>query len=529
MAHPVRPDSYVEINNFYTSTVYNKGAEVVRMLRQLIGAEAFRRGTDLYFSRHDGQAVTTDDFVKAMEDASGVDLGQFRLWYSQAGTPVVAVGHAYDAQSGVFILHLRQTCPPTPGQPHKEPFHMPVAVALLDVDGQELPVRLLGEPVGTTGTRVLQLRQAEETYVFDGLSREPVPSLLRGFSAPIRLQVDRSDDECSFLMQHDSDSFSRWEAAQGLGCKLILDIATRSRTQDVPVLDPRFAEAFRATLRSNHADRAMIAQVLTLPSETYLADFMDPIDPQALHDARTLVLRLLAQTLRPDLLAVYRDGALPTAYSVDPQVVGRRSLRNLCLSYLMELDDPEVRAACVAQFHDGNNMTDVMAALRALAGTDCHERHDALAAFHHKWRDEPLVLDKWFALQATSRLPGTLAEVKTLTRHPAFTLKNPNRVRALIGSFSTGNPVRFHDRSGAGYRFLAERVLEIDRLNPQLAARLAGALSLWRRYEPRRQALMKGQIERILAAPRLSRDVHEIVSKSLGSSAAGGKRKRKPR
>ncbi len=524
MAHPVRPESYVEINNFYTTTVYNKGAEVVRMLRELIGADAFRRGTDLYFDRHDGHAVTTDDFVKAMEDASGIDLGQFRFWYSQAGTPHVHIGRAYDARTGVYILHVRQTCPPTPGQPHKEPFHIPFAIALLDGDGRELPVSLMGEHSGVVGTRVLQVRQAEQTFVCVGVPQEPVPSLLRGFSAPVRLQTDLSESERCFLLGCDSDPFSRWEAGQQLAAGFILDLAAKPRRRgSTQPLNPQFVEAFRATLRSDDPDKAMIAQVLALPSEAYLADLMDPVDPQALHDARVSVLRVLAQTLRDDLLAIYQDNLGRGGYSVDPESVGRRSLKNLCLSYLMELDDPQVREVCVAQFRRADNMTDVMAALRALAGTDCRERRDALAEFHDKWRDEPLVLDKWFALQATSRLPGTLAEVKTLTRHPAFTLKNPNRVRALIGSFCAGNPARFHDRSGAGYAFLADQVLKIDRLNPQLAARLAGALSLWHKYEARRQALMKKQLERILGEPALSRDVQEIASKSLGSAGAEGK------
>ncbi|MHB8346994.1 MAG: aminopeptidase N [Acidiferrobacterales bacterium] len=529
MAHAVRPESYVEINNFYTATVYNKGAEVVRMLRELIGMDGFRRGTDLYFERYDGQAVTTDDFVKAMEDANGINLSQFRLWYSQAGTPQLHIGRAHDARSGTYILHVRQSCPPTPGQPHKQPFHMPLAIALLDDDGQELPMRLMGEHSGVIGTRVLQLRQEEETFVFVGMPKEPVPSLLRGFSAPVRLQFELSDSERCFLLGCDGDSFSRWEAGQQLAGEIILDLAAQSLKHTPQLLNAQFVEAFRTTLRSDHLDKAMIAQALILPSETYLADFMDPIDPQALHDARVSVLRSLAQTLRDDLLSVYRDNVGQGDYGVDPESVGRRSLKNLCLSYLMELDDAETRQLCVDQFRRADNMTDVMAALRALVGTDCDERREALVAFHEKWRDEPLVMDKWFALQATSRLPGTLAEVKALTRHPAFNLKNPNRVRALIGSFCAGNPARFHDRSGAGYAFLADQVLRIDRLNPQLAARLVGALSLWRKYEARRQALMKRQLEHILADAGLSRDVQEIVSKSLESAGAEAKTRRSGR
>ncbi len=521
MAHPVRPDSYVEINNFYTTTVYNKGAELVRMLRSLVGPERFRRGTDLYFERHDGQAVTTDDFVRAMEDAAGADLGQFRLWYSQAGTPVLHIGRAHDARSGTYILHVRQSCPPTPGQPHKKPFHIPFAVALLGRDGRELPLRLLGEHSGTAGTRMLELRQEEETFVFAGVPEEPVPSLLRGFSAPVRLQTDLTDSELCFLMSHDSDPFNRWEAAQRLASTLILRLAVRPPGGGAPVIDPRYVEAFRETLRSAHEDKAMIAQVLTLPSETYLADFMDPVDPQALYEARTWLLQSLARMLRDDLHATYRNNASDGTYDIDSRSVGRRSLKNLCLAYLMELNDPQVREDCVRQFRSAGNMTDAIAALRALASTDCHERRDVLAEFHDRWQAEPLVLDKWFALQATSRLPGTLAEVRSLVRHPAFSLRNPNRVRALIGSFASGNPARFHDRRGAGYAFVAGQILRIDRLNPQLAARLAGVFSLWRKYEPHRQSLMKQQLERILSAPGLSRDVHEIGSKSLGRVDSG--------
>ncbi len=517
MAHPVRPESYMEINNFYTMTVYNKGAEVVRMLHQLLGVEGFRRGTDLYFDRHDGQAVTTDDFVRAMEDANSADLHQFRRWYEQAGTPQLHIGRAYDCRSRIYVLHVRQTCAPTPGQPRKEPFHMPLAISLLNAEGQEMPVRLMGEHSGTTGTRVLQLRQPEETFVFVDVPHEPVPSLLRGFSAPVKIQSDLTDSERCFLLAHDADPFSRWEAGQQLATRLILDLTDRIQQLQALSVGMDFIDAFRVTLRSENQDEAMIAQTLTLPSESYLADLIDPADPQALHDARRYVLRALAEALREDFLSVYRANTGHGSYSTDPESIRQRSLKNLCLAYLMELDDKSIRAICMEQFHSSDNMTDVMAALHAFANTDCDERRDLLAVFYGKWRDDPLVLNKWFALQATSRLCGTLTEVKALTRHPAFTLRNPNRVRALIGSFASGNPVRFHDRNGAGYEFLADHVLTIDRLNPQVAARLVGGLSLWRKYEPRRQNMMKAQLERILREAVLSRDVREIVTKSLNA------------
>ena len=518
MAHPVRPESYVEINNFYTMTVYNKGAEVVRMLQTIVGAEGFRRGTDLYFGRHDGQAVTTDDFVRAMEDANQIDLSQFRRWYSQAGTPQLRIGRAYDERSRTYVLHVSQNCPATPGQPHKEPFHMPFAIALLDAEGQELPLRLLGEPAGVTGNRVLQLRQSEETFVFVDIPHEPVPSLLRGFSAPVRVEVDLSNSERSFLMGHDTDPFGRWESGQQLAAKLILDLTERIQQKRSLSLSAEFVDAFRATLCDETLDRALVTQALTLPSETYLAELIQPIDPQALHEARMFVLRTLAETLRPELRVAHESSADSGSFDVSQESVGRRSLKNLCLFFLAQLEDKDSRALCVAQFRSSRNMTDVMAALHAISNIDCAERHELLGEFYDKWQNDPLVLNKWFGLQATSRLPQTLADVKALARHPAFTLRNPNRVRALIGSFSTGNPARFHDRSGEGYKFLADHVLKLDRLNPQVAARLVSALSLWRKYEPRRRALMKGQLQRIVRQRSISKDVREIVSKSLEGS-----------
>ncbi len=509
LAHPVRPESYVEINNFYTMTVYNKGAEVIRMLHTLLGPARFRKGTDLYFERHDGQAVTTDDFVKAMEDASGVDLTQFKRWYTQAGTPELAVTSAYDAKAKTYSLTVKQTCPPTPGQKEKLPFHIPLAVGLLNRDGRDLPLKTEGPSSG-----VLELRKTEETFVFTGVPHEPVLSLLRGFSAPVKLTLERSDDELSFLMANDSDEFNRWDASQRLAIKTILALVREQQAGKKLTLGNSFIEAFRKTLGNATLDHGFIAMVLTLPSETYLAEFLDEIDPPAVHEARQFVVRTLALQMKDVLLELHSTLKDEGPYRLDPASVGKRSLRNVCLGYLAELDTPEMRLLCREQFQTGSNMTEVIAALASLAQLDCQEREAALADFYNKWKNDPLVMDKWLAIQAGSSLPKTLDNVKALTRHPAFSLKNPNKVRALIGAFSA-NAVRFHDAGGAGYVFLADAVLEVDAMNPQIAARLASAFTMWKRYDASRRTLMQAQLQRILAAPGLSRDVHEIAAKSL--------------
>jgi len=515
VAHPVRPESYVEINNFYTVTVYNKGAEVIRMIRSLLGSTGFRKGTDLYFSRHDGQAVTTDDFVKAMEDANGVDLSQFRLWYSQAGTPELHVIRAYDSAAKTYTLTIKQTCPPTPGQQEKRPFHIPVAFGLLDDDGEDLPLRLEGEVNATVGTRVLQIRSAEETFVFADIPREPVPSMLRSFSAPVKVDLDLSDDERLFLMAYDSDEFNRWDAGQQLAVKRIMNLIRDRQQGEALKLDSKFTNAFQKTLGSDMKDKAFQAFALMLPAETYLADFMAVIDPTAVHEARRFVQKTLAIELKESFLAAYRENLDIGPYRIDQESVGRRSLKNTCLTYLMELDDEDIRSLCVKQFKTAGNMTDVMAALANLANNDCPERQEALDSFYDTWKNDPLIMDKWLSIQAMSRLPNTLETVKALTRNPAFTIRNPNKVRALIGAFAQGNPARFHDPSGAGYEFLADHVVIIDPLNPQIAARLVSAFTLWKRYDENRKALMKEQLDRILKTPGLSKDVHEIVSKSL--------------
>ncbi len=523
MAHPVRPESYVEINNFYTVTVYNKGAEVVRMLAHLVGPQCFRRGTDLYFERHDGQAVTTDDFVDAIETAAkecpgipgGADFTQFKRWYSQAGTPALTVRHRYDAEQKTLTLDITQTCPPTPGQARKQPFHIPLAVGLLDAKGSDLPLCLEGENEAGNTTRVLHLREASQSFTFTGVPEGAVPSLLRGFSAPVKLADDLSDTQRYFLMAHDSDPFSRWEAGQKMAVQTLMGLVDDLHAGRPLALNDTFAEGFARTLEDERLDPAFAALALTLPAENYLAEFLEPIDPQAIHDARDFLRRALAERLRAQLEKVYAENSGDGDYRIDGESIGRRALKNACLAYLARIGDDGAMALAERQFTQAGNMTDSMAALAALASQPGDSRERALAAFYARWRDEPLVVDKWLSIQATAPLPDTLERVRALTEHEAFTLKNPNKVRALIGAFASANPACFHAIDGAGYAFLADHVLKLDALNSQVAARLTSPFTQWRKYEPQRQALMHEQLQRLLAAPGLSKDVFEVVSKSL--------------
>ncbi|KFI22917.1 aminopeptidase N [Nitrosococcus oceani] len=516
MAHPIRPESYVEINNFYTLTIYEKGAEVVRMLYRLLGTEGFRKGTDLYFKRHDGQAVTTDDFVQALEDANNTDFSQFRLWYSQAGTPELRISRIYDPEMSTYTLKVKQTCPPTPEQPHKAPFHIPLAIGLLDAEGRDLPLRLAGEAEAITGTRVLELRQAEETFVFQDIPCKPVPSLLRGFSAPVKLYLDLSNEEYCFLLVHDKDHFNRWEAGQQLAIKILLGLVEDHQQGKPLILDPAFTNTIEKILAGDESDQAFVAQILTLPSEHYLAEFMTVIDPEAAYKARRFLQRGLAEALHSTFTTTYESLAGTSPYHSSPEEIGRRKLRNICLEYLMTLDGPDIKSRCLQQFNESDNMTDVIAALSSLADTESSERKIALQAFYNQWKNDSLVMDKWLSLQALSRRQDTLTIVKKLTQHPAFKLTNPNKVRALIGAFCQGNPVRFHDPSGEGYRFLRDYILKLDPLNPQIAARLASTFNLWRRYDQNRQIIMKEQLEHIVNSPRISKDVYEITTKALG-------------
>jgi len=516
MAHPVRPASYQEINNFYTTTVYNKGAEVIRMYQTLLGRDGFRKGMDLYFDRHDGQAVTTDDFLAAMADANAVDLSRFARWYNQAGTPELQVSDHFDTESGRYTLSVRQSCPATPGQPGKQPFHLPLVVGLLDAEGHDLPLQLEGERQAGGSSRVLELREAEQSFCFTGLGARPLPSLLRNFSAPVRLRYPYSDDQLAFLMARDSDPFNRWEAGQQLYTRVLLQLVAALQRDERPELPGHLTEAFRTTLLDGSGDPALLAQALTLPSETYLAEQMETADPGAIHRARQFVRKALAEALESELSTVFarNRGAVP--YRLDGAEIARRSLKNLCLAYLAAGETPTALAQAFDQFRDADNMTDVLAALTALVSSPSTDREAALAAFYTRWQNDPLVVDKWLTLQAMASRPDTLEQVTGLLEHPAFTLKNPNKVRALIGAFAHGNPACFHAADGSGYRFVADRVLQLDPLNPQVAARLVSAFNRWRKYDTPRQALMTEQLQRIQRQPSLSRDVAEIVGKALG-------------
>ncbi len=522
MAHPVRPESYIEINNFYTSTVYNKGAEVVRMYQTLLGVEGFKRGLALYFERHDGQAVTTDDFLAAMADANAYDFEQFRLWYCQAGTPVLDVAGEYDSAAGEFRLRVVQSCPQRPGESSNKPFLIPLGIGLLGTDGADLPLQLADETAAIGTSRILNVCQAEQTFCFVGVTQPPVPSLLRGFSAPVRVNYNYTAEELAFLFAHDCDEFNRWEAGQRLATSVLLEMTAcvqQGSESEPPTL---FVAAFRSALTDVAADPALLALALTLPSEIEVAAAMTIADPGAVHAARQGLRKLLATSLSDELSVVMKAMLDQGGYTLSQQAIGRRSLKNLCLGYLSLLDASEWSAVCFEQFAETDNMTDRIAALACLVHNQLPHSETALAAFYHQYQDDPLVVDKWFSLQATSSQSDVLDQVLSLMQHPAFTIRNPNRVRALVGAFAQGNPAAFHQLSGAGYRFLTDQVLALDALNPQMAARMVSPLSRWRRYDEKRRQLMQAQLEKIQAQEGLSRDVGEIVAKSLAVNTNKG-------
>ena len=519
MAHPVRPESYMEISNFYTLTIYEKGAEVVRMLHTLLGAEGFRKGTDLYFERHDGQAVTCDDFIAALEDANGVDFTQFKRWYSQAGTPVLEVDGEFDASSSTYRLRCRQSCPPTPGQSEKLPFVIPLRMALLDSEGREMPLKLAGEAHARGNETVLAVTEAEQEFVFEGITEEPLPSLLRGFSAPVKLVYPYTREDRVFLAMHDPDGFNRWEAAQSLAVDVLQGLVEIHQAGRPLLLDQRLLEVWRSVLADAELDQAMVAEILRLPSEAYLIELAQVADVDAIHHVREWVRRELANALAEPMWQRFDAlGSAAQPWSADAASMARRSLRNTLLGYLMLTGSSAAMSACVRQFVEASNMTDRQAALVALVNSpDEHQKHAALQEFAQRWADYPLVMDQWFNIQASSPLPGGLERVQELMTHPAFNIRNPNKVRSLIGAFANNNLVNFHRKDGAGYRFLADRVIELNLMNPQIASRLVTPLTRWRKFDPARQEMMKAELARILEQDKLSPDVYEVVSKALAA------------
>lgn len=516
MSHPVRPASFIEIRNFYTVTIYEKGAEVVGMIKTIVGANGFRKGTDLYFDRHDGHAVTTDDFVKAIEDANDVDLSQFKRWYSQAGTPELTVESHYDKFNNNVTLTVTQSCPATPDQINKEAFYIPLAVGLLDQNGGALSLQMKGESIDFDGdTRVLSITESKQTFVFNNVQSEPAISLLRGFSAPVKMKLKQSVAELAFLMANDSNSFNRWDAGQTLLVATLLQLAKDVLQQISLTLPSDFIEQFRLVLTDKELAPAFVAKMLSLPTENYLATQMNNADVDAIHRARKFLKKTLAIGLKDDFTKIYQQCNSSKKYQFNADDMAQRSLKNTCLSYLMATDDPMQTQRCLKQMKQSDNMTDTLAGLVSLANQAGPEGEHALRAFYEQWQHDRLVVDKWLTVQAQSSLPATLLRIKGLMKHSAFSIKNPNNVRALIGQFCRNNPINFHAKDGSGYRFLTEQILVLNKLNPQVASRILGAFNSWRQYDETRQDLMKQALSEIANSDGLSADVYEVVTKYL--------------
>ena len=519
MAHPIRPESYISMDNFYTATVYSKGAEIIRIYHTLLGVDGFRRGMDLYFERHDGSAVTCDDFRAAMSDANGVDLTALDRWYSQPGTPVLEAVAEWDSQNRDYTLHFKQWYPPLsesiPGAVGRTPVPIPIAVGLLDKNGDDLPLQLADEDTanGST-TRVLRLDTADASFTFTGLTEKPTPSVLRGFSAPVRLRMERSHEQLAFLMAHDSDSFNRWESGQDLATHFLLELAQQASRGESLSCSNSFSDAFGRLLADESLDGSFKSLAITLPSEAVLGQATDVCDPDAMHAARQFLRTTLAAAHRDTLLEIYDDLAKNAEYRNDKQSIDRRRLKSTVLGYLSVLNQPETTALVLQQFESADNMTDSEAALTLLADLDCPERDRAFESFYEKWQSDTLVLDKWFCVQALSQRSDAIECVTALTQHAKFTLSNPNRVRALLSAFAQ-NQVRFHRADGAGYKLLGDYVLRVDATNAQLASRLVSSFNSYRRFDENRQTLMRSELMRVSSHDGLSKDVREIVERAL--------------
>ncbi|MGH6864943.1 MAG: aminopeptidase N [Methyloceanibacter sp.] len=518
LAHPVRPTSYIEINNFYTSTVYEKGAEVCRMLQTLLGRAGFRKGLDLYFERHDGEAATVEDFVKAMADVSGRDLSQFMLWYTQSGTPELACSLDYDAHTKTARLHVSQVVPPTPGQTKKDPMQIPLKVGLIGANGDELPLRLKDQAAPTDG--LLEITEREQVFEFLDVPGPPTPSLLRDFSAPVRLTTSLDLEQVEFLMAHDTDPFNRWQAAQTYAINLLTAAARDGKDLErvTGKEAARLAHAIAGTAGDFSLRPAYRAEFLKLPNESDIArELAHDVDTDAVHKARDALRAKIGSEIGKTLAELYDGTARGGPYSPDPESAGLRSLRNATLDLLVATGTGTEVARAERHYREASNMTDAIASLSILSHLALPLRDEVLDDFYARWREEPLVLDKWFAVQARAPRPDAVERVRTLLDHEKFSLKNPNRVRALIGSFAHANPTGFNRADGEGYRLLATQALAIDGFNPHVSSRLLGAFESWRTLEPTRQAQAKAVLKD-LAAQSLSTDSYEIVTKTLGDA-----------
>jgi aminopeptidase N len=511
MAHPVQPDSFMEISNFYTVTIYEKGAEIVGMIHKLLGAKGFRKGSDLYFDRHDGQAVTINEFVSAMEDANGISLTQFKRWYKSAGTPVVDVDSYYDTSAKTYTLTFKQSC--------EEAFLIPIELGLIGQDGQELKLKLAPGLINKRGAYqqgIFQLTEKEQVLVFTDVKEEPVPSLLRDFSAPIKLHYEYTRDQLLFLMQHDSDGFNRWDAGQNLALDVIFEVMQQLAEGTELTVDVRLISAYRNVLKRNDIDHSMLAKMLLLPSISYIAETQAEIDLHAIHQARSHVQTVLAEALADDLAKLYESLNVQQAYSPEPKQMAQRGLKNAALSYLLKTGHKKYCDLALAQFEASDNMTDSMAALASLVNSEHGPQAEAaLQSFYQKWQAEPLVVNQWLAVQAGSAEYGNIENIKKLLEHEAFDIKNPNKVRSVIGTFAGQSLINFHSVDGSGYQLLADKIILLNSLNPQIASRLVAPLSKWRRYVDSQGQQMRQQLQRIMAQEDLSKDVYEVVSKSL--------------
>ncbi|EOG1932272.1 aminopeptidase N [Providencia stuartii] len=513
MAHPIRPEKVIEMNNFYTLTVYEKGAEVIRMIHTLLGEEMFQAGMQLYIHRHDGSAATCDDFVQAMEDASNVDLSLFRRWYSQSGTPVLTVRDEYFPEKQQYVLHVSQMTPPTADQSEKQPLHIPLDIELYGEDGAVIPLQYLGSSVNA----VLNVTQASQTFTFDNVPSRPVPSLLREFSAPVKLDYPYSDEQLAFLMQYASNEFSRWDAAQQLIGNYVKINVANYQAGNALVLPEHVIDAFRAVLLNDTIDPALAALILTLPSENEMAEFFQTIDPDAIHHVANFIAHQLATAMADEFLAVYQSIKID-GYRVDHSDIAKRSLRNVCLQYIAAGDDQALADKLVSeQFKSADNMTDSLAALTAASESQLPCLESLMTAFDERWHHDGLVMDKWFTLQGTSPAPDVLQKVRSLLNHRSFSMSNPNRVRSLVGAFTSGNPSAFHAKDGSGYQFLYEILVDLNTRNPQVASRLIEPLIRLKRFDDKRQGLMRNTLEQLKALDNLSGDLFEKVTKALES------------